>query len=42
MMGFFKEWFKKGIVAIKDLLNENGDMLTFQEFCDTYACKIKN
>ena len=22
---FFSEWFKKGIISIKDLLNENGN-----------------
>ena len=29
---FLREWFSKGIICIKDLLNENGQLLSFQEF----------
>ena len=36
---FFSEWFKKGIISIKDLLNENGNFLTFDEFSLKYSCK---
>ena len=36
---FFSEWFKKAIIAIKDLLNENGNFLTFDEFSLKYSCK---
>ena len=30
------EWFKKGVVSIKDLLNDDGNFLTFKEFSDKY------
>ena len=36
---FLSEWFRKGILSINDLLNESGDVLTFQEFRDKYSCK---
>ena len=36
---FFSEWFKKGIISIKDLLNENDNFLTFDEFSLKYSCK---
>ena len=36
---FISEWFKKGIISIKDLLNENGNFLTFQEFSVKYSCQ---
>jgi len=36
---FFSEWFKKDIISIKDLLNENGSFLTFDEFSLKYSCK---
>ena len=36
---FFSEWFKKGIISIKDLRNENGKFLTFDEFSLKYSCK---
>ena len=29
---FYKEWFQKGILLIHDLLQENGQFLTFPEF----------
>ena len=29
---FLSEWFKKGIISIKDLLDETGNLLTFQAF----------
>jgi len=29
---FFKVWFSKGVVSVKDLLNESGQYLSFQEF----------
>ena len=33
---FLREWFSKGIIYIKDLLNENGQFLSFQEFQRKY------
>ena len=33
---FYKEWFQKGIFLIQDLLHENGQLLTFQEFIQRY------
>jgi len=33
---FLREWFSKGIICIKDLLNENGQLLSFQEFQSKY------
>ena len=33
---FLCEWFSKGIICIKDLLNENGQLLSFQEFQSKY------
>lgn len=37
---FLREWFTKGIHTIQQLLNENGQYLTFQEFQSKYHCKI--
>lgn len=36
---YVHEWFKKGVVSITDLINENGKFLTFKEFSDKYGCK---
>ena len=36
---FLSEWFRKGLLSINDLLNESGNVLTFQEFRDKYSCK---
>ena len=36
---FLNEWFRKGIVSINELLNETGNLLTFQEFRDKYSCE---
>ena len=36
---FLSEWFRKGILSINELLNENGNVLTFQESRDKYSCK---
>ena len=33
---FLREWFSKGIIYIKDLLTENGQFLSFQEFQRKY------
>ena len=33
---FVLEWFSKGIICIKDLLDENGKLLSFQEFQRKY------
>ena len=32
---YYKEWFHKEIFLIQDLLHENGQLLTFQEFIQT-------
>ena len=31
--------FRKGILSINDLLNESGNVLTFQAFRDKYSCE---
>ena len=36
---FYKEWFQKGIFLVQDLLHENGQLLTFQEFIQRYDVK---
>ena len=36
---FLREWFKKGILSINDLLDESGNFLTFHEFRDKYSCE---
>ena len=36
---FQNEWFRKGILSINELLNETGNVLTFQEFRDKYSCE---
>ena len=36
---FLSKWFRKGILSINDLLNESGNVLTFQEFRDKYSCE---
>ena len=36
---FLSEWFRKGILSIDELLNETGNVLTFQEFRDKYSCE---
>ena len=38
---FLSEWFRKGILSINDLhvLNESGNVLTFQEFRNKYSCE---
>ena len=34
---FWKEWFEKGIRTIKDLLDENGNVLSFPVFQSKYS-----
>ena len=36
---YINEWFKKGVVSIKDLLKNDGNFLTFNEFSDKYGCQ---
>ena len=36
---YLHEWFKRGVVLVNDLLNENGTFLTFKEFSDKYRCQ---
>ena len=33
---FYKEWFQKGIFLVQELLQENGQFLTFPEFIQKY------
>ena len=35
---FIKEWFDNNILFIRDLLNSNGQLLSFQEFHHKYNC----
>ena len=36
---FWRNWLKKGIIFIKDLLDETGNLLTFQAFLLKYSCR---
>ena len=36
---YYDEWLIAGILTIKDLLNENGAFLSFQEFSQKYSCR---
>ena len=36
---FLREWFSEGIISIQDLLNENGQLISFQQFQSKYNCK---
>ena len=36
---FISEWFNSNILLIQDLLNNNGQFLTYQEFRSKYPCK---
>ena len=35
----FREWFNNNILFIQDLLNSNGQFMSFQEFMNKSACK---
>jgi len=37
---FIKEWFDSNILTIKDLLDSNGQLLSFQEFNNKYDCNM--
>ena len=36
---FIREWFKKGILSIQDLLDNTGQPMSYQEFINKYSCK---
>lgn len=36
----FSEWFKRGNISIKDLLDEKGNFIIFDEFFRKFSCKI--
>ena len=36
---FIREWFSKGNISIKDLLHDNGQFLTYEEFQRKYSFK---
>ena len=36
---FIQEWFSKGIILIRDLLDEQGQLLSYQAFKTKYKCK---
>jgi len=36
---FINEWFSKGIIAISDLLDEQGQLLSYQALKTKYKCK---
>ena len=38
---FWKSWFKKNIFSVQDILNNDGNFLTFQEFQDKFNIKNK-
>lgn len=35
---FIKKWFDRNILTIKDMLNSNGQLMSFQEFINKYDC----
>ena len=36
---FLRDWFNKGILSIQDLLDDAGNILSYQEFNNKYSCK---
>ena len=36
---FIREWFKKGILSIQDLLDNTGQPMSYQEFTNKHFCK---
>ena len=36
---FIREWLNNNILFIQDLLNSNGQFMTYQEFNNKFACK---
>ena len=36
---YLSNWVENGVISIKDLLNDHGSYLSFQEFSDKFACK---
>jgi len=38
---FIREWLNNNIMFIQDLSNSNGQFMSYQEFKNKYACKIK-
>ena len=38
---FYKDWYQKGIHIIADLLNENGEMLSFEDVCRKYNLDVE-
>ena len=38
---YINEWFKKGVISIKDLLKNDGNFLIFREFSEKYGCQTK-
>ena len=36
---FISEWFNSNILFIQDLLNSNGQFMTYQEFTNKFPCK---
>ena len=36
---FISEWFNNNILSIQDLLNSNGQFISYQEFKNKFACK---
>ena len=36
---FLRDWFNKGILSIQDLLDDAGNIMSYQEFNNKYSCK---
>ena len=36
---YLSNWVEKGVISIKDLLNDHGSYFSFQEFSDKFGCK---
>ena len=37
---FISEWFNYNVLFIQDLLNSNGQFMSYQEFKNQFACKM--
>ena len=37
---FYKSWFEKNIIRVRDLLQKDGKFLSFKNFCNKYKLKI--
>ena len=36
---YHRDWMENGVISVKDLLNDDGNLLSFREFSDKFSCK---